>query len=159
VRAFQPHELPESQWETLMRAAMAAPSAVNCQPWEFVIVRDRATLVRLADALPYAKMAAQASGAVLVCARPDKAYQGSVDYAVIDASLACQNLLLAATALDLGAVWTAVHPDAGREAAVRDLLGVPSGVIPLALVPVGKPANPVEAKDKYRPELVHHGRW
>ena len=159
VRDFQPHTIIEAQWETLLRAAMTAPSAVNCQPWDFVVIQDRAMLSRLADALPYAKMAAQASGAILVCTQASRAFQGSKDFAVIDASLACQNILLAATALDLGAVWTAIYPEKEREAVIHSLLGVPADVIPLALIPIGKPAGATPPKDKFKPDLIHRERW
>ena len=159
VRNFSPRPLTAAEWDRLLRAAMAAPSAVNRQPWDFVVIEDRATLRRLADALPYAKMTAEAGGAVLVCGSPARAWGASRDFAVIDATLAAENLLLAATALGLGAVWTAVYPEPDREAAVRDILGVPTDVIPLALVPVGVPAGPVQAKEKFRPELVHRGTW
>jgi len=159
VRAFKPRVISDSEWESLFRAAMAAPSAVNCQPWAFVLVQDRATLVKLAEALPYAKMTAQASGAVVVCAIPAMAYNGSAEIAILDAAAACENLLLAATALGLGAVWTAGHPYADRMAAMRALLGIPAEVIPVALVPIGEPAGAVVAKDKYKPESIHRETW
>lgn len=159
VRSFQPKAVSEADWEKLLRAAMAAPSAVNCQPWDFVVIQDHDTLERLAETLPYAKMTTQAAGAVLVCTHPEKAYEGSKEYAVIDASLACANLLLAATALGLGAVWTAVYPDPSREIQVHRILGIPPEVIILALVPVGYPEGEVKAKDKFKPTLIHREHW
>lgn len=159
VRAFKDRPLTEAEWDSLLRAAMAAPSAVNMQPWDLVVIEDRPTLEKLASVLPYAKMTAGAGGAVLVCGTPGRAFMGLEAFAVIDPALATQNLLLAATALGLGAVYTAVYPDPARMAAVRSLLGIPEAVIPLALVPVGEPVDPAQPKDKYRPELVHRGRW
>ena len=159
VRSFTSEPLSQDEWEKLLRAAMAAPSAVNRQPWEFIVVEDRPTLDALADALPYAKMAKQAPAAVMVCADPARAHQGKAEYAVLDASAACENLLLAADALGLGAVWTAVYPQPDREAIARKLLGIPEGIIPLALVPIGHPKGDQVPKDKYRAELIHKGRW
>ncbi|MDA8410750.1 MAG: nitroreductase family protein [Treponema sp.] len=159
VRSFAPQPIEPGEWEKLLRAAMAAPSAVNRQPWEFIIIENRATLDALAEALPYAKMARHAPGAVLVCADPLRAHQGKVEYAVLDASAACENLLLAADALGLGAVWTAVYPQADRQAVVRKLLGIPEGIIPLALVPVGHPKGEQRPQDKYKPELIHREGW
>jgi nitroreductase len=103
VRSFDHERIPET-WDQLLRAAMAAPTAVNRQPWEFVVIEDRSTLDALAESLPYAKMAKQAPGAVLVCAVPARANQQKAEYAVLDASADCENLLLAADALGLGAV-------------------------------------------------------
>lgn len=159
VRSFLPDPVSEAEWETLLRAAMAAPTAVNRQPWEFIIIEQRATLDTLADGLPFAKMARQAPGAVLICADPARAHQGRVEYAVIDASAACENLLLAAEALGLGAVWTAVYPQADRQAFVRATLGIPEGIVPLALVPVGHPRGEPAPKDKWKPALIHRERW
>jgi nitroreductase len=159
VRSFNDRPLTSQEWDSLIRAAMAAPSAVNLQPWDFIIVEKRETLQRLAAELPYAKMTAQAGGAVLVCSTPNRANQGKEEYAVIDASAACENLLLAATALDLGAVWTAVYPNADRETAVRRILGIPAEVLPLALVPVGEPKGSQHPKDKYNKAMVHRERW
>jgi nitroreductase len=159
VRAFKDEAIASELWEKLLRAAMAAPSAMNCQPWEFIVVRKREVLEALAAALPYAKMAAQAGGALVACALPEKAFQGSKALAVIDASLACENFLLAASALGLGAVWTALHPDSDREISVRRILGIPKDVIPLAFIPVGYPAESPAAKDKYKPASAHWERW
>jgi nitroreductase len=159
VRSFKPDRVTGPEWDALLRAAMAAPSAVNRQPWEFIIIEDRATLDKLADALPYAKMAKQASGAVVVCAVPSRAFEGKLEFAIIDSSLACENLLLAAEALGLGAVWTAVYPESFREAPVRELLGIPADIIPLAFVPVGRPAGDTKPKDKYRSDYIHRESW
>ena len=159
VRSFNDRPLTSQEWDSLIRAAMAAPSAVNLQPWDFIIVEKRETLQRLTAELPYAKMTAQAGGAVLVCSTPARANQGKEEYAIIDASAACENLLLAATALGLGAVWTAVYPNPDREAAVRQILGIPADVLPLALVPVGEPKGPQHSKDKYNKAMIHRERW
>ena len=70
-----------------------------------------------------------------------------------------QNLLLAAHALGLGAVWTGVYPDADRVKAVQQRLGMPDSIIPLAVVPVGYPAGPQTPKDKWKTENVHFNRW
>ncbi len=159
VRAFMPERLKPEVWERLMRAAMSAPSAVNKQPWEFIIIENRKTLKALASALPYAKMTAEAGGALLACALPAKAYEGKTAFAIIDVSLACQNFLLAAQAESLGAVWTALYPEPEREAAVRSLLGIPENVIPLALIPVGIPDEHPAPKHKYDPAKIHRDRW
>ena len=159
VRNFTPEPIKPEEWDRLLRAAMSAPSAVNRQPWDFVMIESREMLDALAEALPYAKMAKEAPGAILVCTDPARAHQGRAEYAVIDASAACENILLAAEALGLGAVWTAVYPQPDRQAVVRKLLGIPEEVIPLALVPIGHPKGEQRPKDKYKPELIHRERW
>ena len=131
--------------ELLLRAAMAAPSAVNRQPWAFVVVDDRELLRELAGALPFAKMAARAPLAVVVCGDLSRNPGASGDWWVMDASAASENLLLAAHALGLGAVWTGVYPR--------------GDVVPLNLIPVGYPADNPAPKQKWNPANVRYNGW
>jgi len=159
VRSFTADPIAESELDQLLAAAMAAPSAKNRQPWEFIVVTDRGILDRFAAELPYAKMAREAQMGIVVCADPSQANQGKPEYAVIDASCACENLLLAADALGLGAVWTALYPQPDRQAIARRELGIPEAVIPLAFIPIGRPRNEGRVIDKFRVEKIHRGRW
>ena len=148
--------------EALLRAAMSAPSAKDRRPWSFIVVDDRETLDALASGLRYAKMLYGAPLAIAVCAdtvtvRPDGTQVENVFWAQ-DASAATENLLLAAEALGLGAVWTAAS-DAERSAVVRRILGIPDGVMPLCVVPVGFPAGDERPKDKWDPSRIHRNRF
>ena len=134
---------------------MAAPSASNRQPWHFVVVTDLGTRAALAESHPYAKMLLQAPLCIVPCGDP-----GISDaYWVQDVSAATENILLAAVGLGLGAVWCGVHPRAERVAAVREVLGIPEGIVPFALVAVGHPAEAKEARTQYDAARVHRGRW
>ena len=126
IRAYRDCPVGADTVELLLRAAMAAPSAVNRQPWAFVVVDDRELLRELAGALPFAKMAARAPLAVVVCGDLSRNPGASGDWWVMDASAASENLLLAAHALGLGAVWTGVYPRGERVEAVRRVLGLPA---------------------------------
>lgn len=145
--------------ETLLRAAMAAPTAVNRQPWQFIVVDNRESLDSLAKALPHAKMLEHASIAIVPCGDLDKAFEGEPSYWIQDVSAATENLLLAAHSLGLGAVWTGVYPTKERVTAVSQQLGLPSNVIPLAVVPIGYPDGEQQPKDKWNPEAVHFNHW
>ena len=138
---------------------MAAPTAVNMQPWAFVVVTDRAAMDTLSATLPYAKMLDKAGAAIIVLAIPAKAHQGSKEFAIIDSTCASENILLAAEALGLGALWTAAYPDEGRMNAVRSTLGIPADIIPLNVIPVGYPTGADKPKDKYKAENIHWERW
>ena len=123
VRAYTPRPVEKGKVDLLVKAAMAAPTAVNKQPWAFVVVDDRKVLDKLATELPYAKMAAQAPLAIVVCGDLSKALNGETDrYWMLDCSAASENLLLAAESMGLGAVWTAVYPESDRIAKVRACL-------------------------------------
>ena len=162
VRAYTSEPVPDEMVETLLRAAMAAPSAMNRQPWEFVVVNDRAVLDSLAGKLRYAKMLVQAPLAVVVCAETmithrdgSQSENGLWEH---DASAATQNILLAAKALGLGAVWTAAV-DEERSTAVKEALNIPGSVMPLCVIPIGFPAEDPEPKDKWKPEKIHYNKW
>lgn len=154
--------IPRDTIETLLRAAMAAPTAVNKQPWAFVAIDQRADLDSLAGVLPYARMLTQAPLAIVACGDLSKAIESedaSRGFWIQDVSAATENLLLAAHALGLGAVWTGVYPDEERVKAVQQRLGMPDNVIPLAVIPIGYPAGQQVPKDKWKPENIHFNRW
>lgn len=125
IRAYRDCPVGADTVELLLRAAMAAPSAVNRQPWAFVVVDDRELLRELAGALPFAKMAARALPGRGRLRRLVAQSGASGDWWVMDASAASENLLLAAHALGLGAVWTGVYPRGERVEAVRRVLRLP----------------------------------
>lgn len=159
VRNFTGGEVSDELLQMLLRAAMAAPSAVNQQPWEFVVLRDRHILDSLADELPYAKMLYKASAAIIVCGNPEKAHLKLTEYAVIDSTLASQNILLAAEALGLGAIWTAAYPYDDRIAIVRKYTAIPKNIIPLNVIPVGIPVGVDKPKEKFDRSKMHQGKW
>jgi nitroreductase len=159
VRSFTGKSVGRDALDRILRAGMAAPTAVNRQPWAFVAVTDRKTLDSLAAGLPHAKMLDKAGAAIVVCAIPDKAYEKKTEFAIIDSSCAGENILLAAEALGLGAVWTAAYPDKDRMDFVRKTLKIPQDVIPLNVIPIGHPTGADKPKDKYNPENIHWEKW
>jgi nitroreductase len=160
VRRFSDRSVESEHLLTLVRAAMSAPSAMDKRPWAFVIVTDRGVLNSLAESLPYAAMAADAPAAVVVCGVLSRCGpETPPDYWVQDCSAATENLLVAAEALGLGAVWTGVYPREERVSVVRSALGLPRDVVPLNLIPLGYPGDDTAPKDKYDESAVHWERW
>ena len=159
VRNFTGAPVSKADLDKIIRAGMAAPTAVNMQPWSFIAITERKILDDLSDGLPYAKMLTKAGAAIIVCTEPDKAHGKSKDMAIIDASLAGENILLAIEAIGLGGVWTAAFPYADRMKHVRTVLGIPQEVIPLNVIVIGVPAGQDKPKDKYRKEKIHWERW
>ena len=159
VRHFTGKSVSRDDLVTIVKAGMAAPTAVNMQPWSFVIVTDRPSLNILAKALPYAKMLDKANAAIIVCAIAEKAFQGKVEIAIIDSSCASENILIAVESLGLGAVWTGVYPDRERMDAVRKEFNIPEGIIPLNVIPIGYPTNEDKPKDKFKEENIHWEKW
>lgn len=159
VRVFTGEAVSRENLIRILRAAMAAPSAANMQPWTFVVITDRRTLDELCERLPYAKMLDKAGAAIVVCGIPDKDDVFSKDYWVMDCSAASENILLACHALGLGAVWTAVYVDKERIANVRKILNIPENIIPLNVIPIGVPKEKGKALDKFKEGNVHWEKW
>jgi len=159
VRNFTGESITQDEIDILLKAAMAAPSAVNCQPWEFIVVTDRKTLDALGEALPYAKMIFKAGGAIIVCGVPAQAHKQMKEYAVIDSTLASQNILLAAEAIGLGAIWTAAYPYPDRMMSVKTILNIPEDIIPLNVIPIGHPSGEDVPKEKFCLKKIHWEMW
>ena len=157
IRKYLSPTVPEELINRLLAAAMQAPSARNQQPWEFVVIDDRAILAEIPRFMPNAAMAADAPLAILVCA--DLALEKSEGYWVVDCAAAVENMLLAAHALGLGAVWCGVYPRQQRMESLKRLIGLPQGVIAHSLVVVGYPGEQVPAESRYRPERVRRNHW
>ena len=160
VRQFTGEKITQAQVDTLLRAAMAAPSAINKQPWAFFVVTDQALIDRLGEALPYSRCQNGAACAIIPCGDLSKAIEGTGrDFWINDVSAATENLLLAAHAMGLGAVWTGLHPDMERVKMVQEMLGMPEHIIPLCVVPVGIPAEQPAIKEKYNEANIHYNQW
>lgn len=160
VRHYNDEKVTKDQVEELIRAGMAAPSANNVQPWAFIGITNRETLDQLANSLPYAKMLFRASAAIVVCGIPAKSGNDSPEgYWVQDCSAATQNILLAAEALGLGAVWTGVYPRTERIQVVRNILGIPEKVFPLNVIPIGYPEGIDKPKNKFKKENIMWEGW
>lgn len=159
VRKYEPDAIDDSEVRDLLEAAMAAPSAVVKDPWDFIVVRDRVSLARIADALPNGKMLAEAALGIVVCGDPRRAHDQQLSYLLQDCSAAIENLLLAATALGLGTCWLGVHPRENRMTQLRELLNIPEEILPVAVIALGHPAEFPKPRTRYRDNAVHHETW
>ena len=157
IRRFEERGIAEREIETLLRAAMQAPSGHNHQPWHFIVITERQILSAIPEFHAYAKMLHQAPAAIMVCG--DMRIEESVEYINTDCSAATENLLLAAHDLGLGAVWLGIYPRERRVAEIRRLLDIPRHIIPIALVALGYPATDKDPEDRFQPERVHRNRW
>ena len=158
VRAYTDRAVSHEQLDTLIRAAMAAPTGRDMRPWHFIVLEGSHQLSPLAEQLPYAKMLAEAQAAVVVCGDmsvTDKEGKPSRNW-TFDCSAATENLLLQAEAMGLGAVWTGVYPYDERIEAVKQALHLPDHLIPLNVIPIGYPKGDPQPKDKYDPAKVEY---
>ena len=170
IRSFTGDPVSKEQLETLLKAGMAAPSAMNVQPWRFVVVTDKDKIAQVFGSGFRGEMFTQAGAVIVVCGKttdmrkpfgnPDAPEEEQPNiFWYEDCSAATENILLAAKALGLGAVWTAGYPATERIAPISEALGIPSDVLPLSIIPVGVPAEDPAPKDKWKPENIHWEQW
>lgn len=157
IRDYEARPVEKEKIEKMLRAAMAAPTAMNKQPWHFVVVDQRNVLDALAGANPYAKMLKKAPLAIVVCGNTDKMIEGGGrDFWIQDASAATENLLLAAHAMGLGAVWTGAYPSEERCISISKVLSLSDNLIPLNMIVVGYPAEQPQPKQKFKEENISY---
>lgn len=160
VRIYTGETVDRSVVMTLMKAAMAAPSARNRQPWTFIGVTERDILDQLAGGLPKTKMLYQAGAAIIVCGDSSVELQeGAADLWYVDAAACSENILLAVQAMGLGAVWSALYPYEERSGHAAKVLGLPAHIHPFSIIPIGHPAGHEMPKDKFNPERIHWEKW
>ena len=155
IRKYQNKAVEATVIDTLVRAAMAAPTAANKQPWHFVVVTDRTVLQKLGG-----NRFGSAPLAIVVCGDMEKTMSGTArDFWIQDTSAATENLLLAAHAMGLGAVWTGVYPNMERCGAIANIIGTPEYIIPLCVVYAGYPDEQPAPKQKYDPDRVSYNAY
>jgi nitroreductase len=158
IRKYTNEPVSQEDILRLLQAAMAAPSATNRKPWEFVVVTEPEVLESLRRVLPFGRYNAPA--AIIVCGNMGRALPWPArDFWIQDCSAATENILLAATGLGLGAVWVGVHPIGLLVKAVSRVLSLPKGVIPLGVVYVGHPAEAKAPRTQYDDKRVHWQKY
>jgi nitroreductase len=157
IRKYTSEKVEKEKIETLLRAAMHAPSAVNKQPWNFIVVEDRNIMKKVMDVHPNSRMLESASHAILVCG--DEKKQHDTGYWLADCGAATQNILLAATSLYLGSCWIGVFPREARMKAISQIFNLPDHIQPFALISIGYPKEEKETTDRYDPNKIFLNSW
>lgn len=160
VRSYSERPVEKETVDTLLRAAMAAPTAGNKQPWRFVVIDEKPTLQYIGENFKTMTMAKEAALAVIMCGDSTATFKGDArDYWIQDVSAASENLLLAAHAIGLGAVWCGIYPQKDRVEQFSTMLDLPENIIPLACICIGYPSGETTPKDKWKPEYIHYNSW
>jgi nitroreductase len=155
IRKYSGEPITKDDITKLLEAGMAAPSSRDRKPWHYVVIQDRKTLEKLAEAHPHGKMLSGAAAAIAVCGDTTI----SPDFWIQDCSAATENVLVAAAGLGLGAVWLGCHPREERVSAIRALLDIPESVGILSLISIGRPGEKKEPRTQYDGRRVHYEKW
>jgi nitroreductase len=158
IRKYEKKPVSKELIDELLTAAMSAPSAGNEQPWHFVVIQDPKILEEVPKCHPHASFLTEAPVAIVVCgvlqlAKWDKEWWAQ------DCSAATQNLLIAARAKGLGAVWVGIYPREERVKGIQKLLALPPDIIPLNIIPVGYPAEKRPSESRFQSSRIHYDRW
>ena len=160
VRQYTNQPVAKETVDTLLKAAMAAPTASNKQPWAFIVVDEQALKDSITAVLKYGHPIAKAPVAIVVCGDLQKSSEDiNGGYWIQDCSAATENILLAAHAVGLGAVWCGVYPREERVANIRRILNLPDNLVPLNVIAIGYPSGKNSVKNKFKPENIHYNKF
>lgn len=157
IRKYMAKSISDEIIKDLLKAGMYAPSAGNQQPWDFIVVKNRASMIEITKVHPYSHMLKEAGAAIIVCGNLSK--ERFKDFWVQDCSAATQNILLAAHSQGLGGVWLGVYPDPNRTNDIKKIFNLPENVIPLSIISIGYPAESMSIPDRYSEDNVHYEEW
>lgn len=157
IRKYVDGIVSDTQIEYLLKAAMAAPSTMNLQPWEFIVVRSKDTMDKIMEFHPYSKMLKEAQVAIIVCGNLN--VQKLEGYLVQDCSAAIENILLQTEEIGLGGVWLGVYPREERIKNVSKLFNLPNYIKPIAILSIGHPGEIKPESNRYDEKKVHKETW
>jgi nitroreductase len=157
IRRFTTQDVGQDLIKKILAAGMAAPSAGNEQPWQFIVIKNKETLKKVGECSPFARSVGDAPAGIIVCG--DLSLEKHPGFWVQDCSAAVQNMLLEAVSLGLGSVWLGVYPETDRVAFLQQYLKLPKNIIPFAVLPLGFPSQELSPADRYNEARVHFEIW
>jgi len=156
IRKYLDKEIPDGEIDNLIKSAMYAPSAMNNQAWQFVVINQREKLDEIFKIIPQ-EMLKSAQGVILICG--DLNLEKNIDYIQQNCSAATQNLMLWAHGVGLGSCWIGVYPNKETITGLQKIFNLPEYVIPISMVSLGYPAENPIADERYKTEKVHFNKW
>ncbi|MDR0953512.1 MAG: nitroreductase family protein [Elusimicrobiota bacterium] len=157
IRQFTGQPITDEQLQTILNAAMMAPTGRNIQEWEFLVIKDKETLLKIIEVHPYTQMLTEAACAIIVCGNMQK--DDAESFWIGDCGAASQNILLTATDLGLGSCWCGVQNSKERTDGIRKLFNLPSHIMPFNVIAIGRPAETRETPQRFDSEKVHYEKW
>ena len=157
IRKYTSQKISEEKIDAILKAATYAPSAMNYQPWHFIVIDERKDIDQINKINPHAEMMMQAQLAIIICG--DSKLEMNIDYLVQGCSAATQNALLAIHDAGLGGVWVSVYPNKDIIEGIKRYYGIPENIIPISAIAIGYPDEVKEKEDRFNKEKIHKNRW
>jgi nitroreductase len=157
IRQYKKKKISKGKIDQILKAAMYAPSAMNYQPWHFIIIDNREDIDQLYKLNPHAEMLLKAPSAIIICG--DLKVEINIDYLVQDCSAATQNALLVIHELGLGGVWISSYPNKDTVEGIRKYYEMPENIIPVSIIALGYAKEKVETEDRFNKSKIHLNKW
>lgn len=157
IRRYTDQKISKEDISKILKAAMYAPSAMNLQAWQFIVIDEKEILIETIKSIPYAEMLKQSSAAIIVCG--DNAVEKNESWLLQNCSASIQNILLSAHGLGIGSCWVAIHGMDDVYKNVRVQFKLPENIVPVALIALGYPDEKVEAEERFKQDKIHFNKW
>ena len=159
IRKYTEEKISKEDLNTILKAAMAAPTAHNRRPYHFIVIEDQNVKDQLSQVNPHSKMIKESALTIAVCG--DIELEPTMDFIHHDCAAAIQNILLASHAINLGAVWVGIKQDLDTQWInhVTKVLDLPDHIKPIGLVPIGHVNQDRVAKERFDENLIHYNKW
>lgn len=157
IRKYKDQKISKDDLNSILKAAMYAPTAMNLQAWQFILIDDKNILIETIKSIPYAEMLKQSAAAILVCG--DSAVEKNESWLIQNCSAAIQNILLSAHGLGIGSCWIAIHGMDDVYKNIKDQFGLPENIVPVSLISLGYPEETVITEERFKQDKIHYNKW
>ena len=157
IRKYNDQKINKEEIDKILKAAMYAPSAMNLQAWQFIVIDDKDILIETIKSIPYAEMLRQSAAAILVCG--DSLIEKNESWLLQNCSAAIQNILLSSYGLGIGSCWIAIHGMDDVYKIIKTQFKLPENIVPVSLISLGYPDEVVKAEERFTEEKIHYNNW
>lgn len=157
IRKYKKQKISKESIDKILKSAMYAPSAMNLQPWHFIVFDNKEIFEKIISVIPHAEMIRNADKCILVCG--DSSKEKNESWLIQNCSAAIQNILLASHSLGIGSCWIAIHGIPEIVNKVKVEFNLPDGILPISLVSLGYPDEEISAENRFDVNKIHYNSW
>ena len=157
IRKYKDQKISKENINSILKAAMYAPSAMNLQAWQFIVIDKNEILTETVNSIPYAEILKQSAAAIIVCG--DSEIEKNESWLLQNCSASIQNILLAAHGLGIGSCWIAIHGMDDVYKNIKTQFKLPENIVPVSLISLGYPDETVTAEERFKKEKIHYNKW